>query len=145
MDILLILAGTVIAFYTLSSVAGFWLSQQIAEAQAQGIAIPDALAEAEDHHIELMATYALGWRRHAWTASIIALMTTLLAMLTQSQLAFWALGTAIGIDALLFATYSEKKHYLAHMSMQERLLDGAQALVLLAIFALLFFVYQSVG
>jgi hypothetical protein len=143
MDILLILAGTIIAFYTLSSVAGFWLSQQIMEAQTQGMAIPEALAEAEDHHIELMATYALGWRRHAWTASIIALMTTLLAMLTQSQLAFWALGAAIGIDALLFGTYRGQRAFLAHMSAQERLLDSAQSLVLLATFAVLFFVHQS--
>jgi hypothetical protein len=145
MDILLILAGTVIAFYTLSSIAGFWLSQQIMEAQAQGIAIPEALAEAEDHHIELMATYALGWRRQAWTASIIALMTTLLAMIAQSQLAFWALGFAIGIDALLFLTYSGQRGFLAQMSMQERLIDSAQSFVLLATFALLFFVHQSVS
>jgi hypothetical protein len=145
MGILLTIAGLIIALYTFSSVVGLWLAYQIMDAAAEGEAIPEALAEAEEHHIELMANYALGWRRHAWAGSIIALFTTLLAMLTQSQLAFWALGVAIFIDAAMFLTYDGNDEFLAQSSLQERILDAVQSIALMAAFALLLWVNLRAG
>jgi hypothetical protein len=145
MGILLTIAGIIIAFYTFSSVVGLWLAYQIMDAQNEGEAIPEALAEAEVHHIELMANYALGWRRYIWAASIVALFTTLLAMLVQSPLAFWALGLAILIDTGMFLTYRGSKDFMAQTNLQERLLDGAQSIALLAALALLMWVNLRAG
>jgi hypothetical protein len=145
MGILLTIAGLVIALYTFSSVVGLWLAYQVMDAAEQGEAIPEALAEADDHHIELMARYALGWRRHVWAGSIVALFTTLLAMLIQSHLAFWALGVAIAIDTALFLTYSGNEEFLVQSSLQERILDGVQSMALLAAFALLLWVNLRAG
>lgn len=145
MGLLLTIAGIVIALYTLSSVVGLWMSYQIMDALAEGHAIPEVLDEADDHHIELMSNYATGWRRHAWATSIVALFTTLLAMLIQSQLAFWALGIALIIDVGLFLSYSQIRGFLDQTSLQERLLDAAQCVALMAAFALLFWVHQRAG
>jgi hypothetical protein len=145
MGILLTIAGIVIALYTFSSVIGLWMSYKVMDSLGDGDGIPEILAEAEPHHIELMGDYAHGWRRHAWAISIIALFTTLLSMLTQSQLAFWALGIAIMIDVGLFLSYPKLKAFLAQTGLQERLLDGAQCAALLAAFTLLFWVHQRAG
>jgi hypothetical protein len=145
MGILLTAAGIVILLYTFSSVVGLWLSYQIMDAQAGGEAIPELLEDADDHHIELMASYALRWRRHAWAAAIVALFTTLLALLSQSQLAFWAFGIALIIDVGLFLSYSGLKGFLDRTSLSERLVDSAQSVALLGTFALLFWVHQRAG
>jgi hypothetical protein len=145
MGILLTIAGIIIALYTISSVVGLWMSHQIMEAQAEGEAIPEMLEDAEDHHIELMAGYAQGWRRHVWAGSIVALFTTLLAMLMGSPLAFWAFGAAIIVDAGLFLSYRGIKNFLDQTSLQERLLDAVQSGALFAAFALLFWVNQRAG
>jgi hypothetical protein len=145
MGILLTIAGIIIGFYTFSSVVGLWLSYQIMDAQAQGEPVPEALAEAEEHHIELMANYARGWRRHAWAGSIVALFTTLLGLFVQSPIAFWALGVAILIDTVMFLTYDNNRAFLAQTSLEERLLDGLQSLSLLGAFALLLWVNLRAG
>ncbi|MEN9856189.1 MAG: hypothetical protein RLZZ157_1315, partial [Pseudomonadota bacterium] len=101
MDLLLAIAGITIGFYTATSALGLWLAQQVMDAVAEGGSFPEALEEAPDHHIELMATYALGWRRTAWRASVFALITSLIALIAGSPLAYWALGMAIGLDVIL--------------------------------------------
>jgi hypothetical protein len=145
MGILLTIAGIIIALYTLSSVLGLWLAYQIMDAVSDGEPVPEALEEAPDHHIELMANYALGWRRHAWAASIVALFTTLIALAMGSPLAFWALGTALIIDSLLFITYDDQKAFLSQTNLQERLIDAAQCLALMAAFALLLWINLRAG
>jgi hypothetical protein len=145
MGFLLTIAGITILLYTLSSVLGLWLSYQVMDALADNEPVPEALEEAAPHHIELLAHYARGWRRHAWAASIVALLTTLIAMAISSPLAFYALGVAIALDAVLFLTYDDLPHYLAQTNLQERLIDTAQALVLLAALALLMWVNLRAG
>lgn len=145
MGILLTIAGIIILLYTFSSVVGLWLSYQIMEKIGEGNVIPEALDEAPAHHIELMKSYALGWRRHAWSVSIVALFTTMIALIANSPLAFWALGCAIAIDSILFMTYREIKSFLSQTNVQERLIDAAQSLALLAALALLLWVNMRAG
>ena len=142
MGILLTFAGIIIVLYTFSSVVGLWLAAQIMDATADGQGIPEPLAEAPAHHVEMMAQYAMGWRRYAWIVSIIALFTTLIAMATSSPLAFWALGVAILIDVTLFMTYTNINGFLAKTNLQERLVDASQSVALLAAFALLLWINQ---
>jgi K+-transporting ATPase A subunit len=145
MGILLTIAGIIIAFYTFSSVVGLWLAYQVMDATADGEGIPEPLEEAPEHHVELMATYAQGWRRYAWSVSIVALFTTLIAMIASSPLAFWALGVAILIDTVMFMSYDRINNFLAKTNLQERLIDAAQSLSLLAAFALLWWINARVG
>jgi hypothetical protein len=145
MGILLTIAGIVILFYTISSVLGLWLSYQVMDAMADGDELPEALDEVEDHHVQLLGFYARGWRRHVWAVAIVALFTTLIAMATSSPLAFYALGIAIGLDSILFLTYNDLPNYLAQTSLQERLLDAAQAMFVLGAFALLLWVNMRAG
>jgi hypothetical protein len=145
MGILLTIAGIIIALYTLSSVIGLWLAGKIMEAKLEGGIVPDALDEAPEHHIELMTDYAHGWRRYAWSASIIALFTTLIAMFSSSPLAFWALGIAILIDVVLFMTYPGIKKFLAQTDVTERLIDATQSLALLFALALLLWINLRQG
>jgi hypothetical protein len=145
MGILLTIAGIIIAFYTFSSVVGLWLAYQIMDMAADGEGIPEPLEEAPAHHVELMKNYAQGWRRHAWSVSIVALFTTLIAMFAGSPLAFWALGVAILIDTFMFMSYSGIKSFLAQTNLQERLIDVTQSLALLAALALLWWINARAG
>jgi hypothetical protein len=145
MGILLVIAAILIALYTVSSVVGLWLSSKIMNAVAVGDAMPAGLEEAPAHHIDLMSNYGLGWRRNAWVAAIVALFTTLIAMLANSPLAFWALGIAILIDLVLFLTYKDIKGFLAQTTLQERLIDAAQSLALLGVLGLLLWVHLRAG
>jgi hypothetical protein len=145
MGILLTIAGIIVLLYTLSSVMGLWLSYKVMDAVADDAPLPEALEEVPDHHIELMANFAHGWRRYAWAGSIIALFTTLIALVTSSPLAFWALGSALLIDSLLFLTYDGLKQFVAQTNLQERLIDIAQCLALLAAFALLLWINLRIG
>lgn len=145
MGILLTIAGIIIALYTFSSVLGLWLANQMMDSAAQGGKVPDVLDEVPLHHIELMANYARGWRRQAWAASIVALFTTLIALMANSPLAFWAIGVAILIDLGLFLTYEDLRGFLAQTDLQERLIDAAQSLALLFAFTLLFWVHLRQG
>jgi hypothetical protein len=145
MGILLTIAGIVIVLYTFSSVLGLWLSYQVMDALADGEGVPEPLEEVEEHHIELLAHYARGWRRHAWAASIVALFTTLIAMASSSPLAFYALGIAIALDSLLFLTYDDLPNFLGQTNLQERLIDAGQALVILAAFGLLMWINLRAG
>lgn len=145
MGILLTIAGIIIVFYTFSSVVGLWLAYQIMDATSGGEGVPEPLAEAPAHHVELMSNYARGWRRHAWSVSIVALFTTLLAMMASSPLAFWALGVAILIDTILFMSYGGIKAFLVQTNLQERLIDVTQSLALLAALALLCWINARAG
>jgi hypothetical protein len=145
MGILLTIAGIIILIYTISSVVGLWLSYQMMDAIAEGGDIPEALEEAPDHHLDMIAHYARGWRRHAWAASIVGLFTTLIAMTINSPLAFWALGAVMLIDSVLFMTYDDLQDFLAQTTFEERLLDGLQWLSLLAAFALLLWINLRIG
>jgi hypothetical protein len=145
MGILLTIAGIVILLYTFSSVLGLWLSYQVMDALADGEDVPEPLEEVEAHHIELLAHYARGWRRHAWAAVIVALFTTLIAMVSSSPLAFYALGIAIALDCLLFLTYDDLPQFLAQTNLQERLIDAGQALVVLSALALLLWINLRAG
>lgn len=145
MGVLLTIAGIIVAVYTISSVMGLWLSYKMMDAMAEGEAIPEMLDEASPHHIDMISHYARGWRRHAWAVSIIALFTTLIAMMVASPLAFWALGLALAIDSVLFLTFEDVKSFVARSDMQERLLDLCQGLALLAAFALLLWVNLRAG
>ena len=145
MGIFLTIAGVIIVLYTFSSVVGLWLAHQVMDATSDGQVMPEALGETPDHHLELMANYARGWRHYVWSASIVALFTTLLAMATSSPLAFWALGCAIVLDTLLFMTYPDIKRFLAQTDMQERLIDVTQSMALLAAFTLLLWINLRSG
>jgi hypothetical protein len=145
MGFLLTIAGIIILLYTFSSVIGLWLSYQVMDAMAEDEPVPEALEEVSPHHIELLAHYARGWRRHAWAASIVALFTTLIALASSSPLAFYALGIALMLDTVLFMTYEDLPNFLAHTDLQERLLDAAQAVVLLCTFALLLWINMRAG
>ncbi|NJR20639.1 MAG: hypothetical protein HC777_03800 [Hyphomonadaceae bacterium] len=145
MGILLTIAGIIVAIYTVSSVMGLWLSYKMMDALADGEDVPDILDDASPHHIEMISHYARGWRRHAWALSIIALFTTLIAMLIGSPLAFWALGVALMIDSVLFVTFDNIKSFVAQTDVQERLLDTCQCLALLASLALLLWVNLRAG
>ena len=140
MNILLTISGVIVLFYTFSSVVGLWLSHKIMDATADGNVVAEALEGAPAHHVELMANYARGWRRHAWQASIFALFTTLIAIVINSPLAFWALGTAIIIDSTLFISYAGIGAFLAKTDARERLIDVFQSLALLAALAILYWV-----
>jgi hypothetical protein len=145
MGILLTIAGIVIVVYTISSVVGLWLSYQMMDAIAEGGEIPEALEEAPEHHLDMIANYARGWRRHAWALSIIGLFTTLIALAIGSPLAFWALGIVLVIDSLLFVTYEDLRAFLAQISIEEQVLDALQCLALLACFALLLWINLRAG
>jgi hypothetical protein len=145
MGILQTIAGIIIALYTFSSVVGLWLAYQMMDSAEAGKDVPEALSEIPVHHIELMANYAQGWRRHAWSASIVALFTTLIAMVANSPLAFWALGVAILIDLGLFMTYEDLKGFLAQTDLQERLIDAVQSLALLFALTLLLWIQMRQG
>jgi ABC-type glycerol-3-phosphate transport system permease component len=145
MGILQTIAGIIVALYTFSSVVGLWLAYQMMDAHADGGDVPEALSEVPIHHIELMTNYAQGWRRYAWSASIVALFTTLIAMVASSPLAFWALGVAILIDLGLFMTYEDLKGFLAQTDLQERLIDAVQSLALLFAFTLLLWIQMRQG
>jgi hypothetical protein len=145
MGVLLTIAGIVVLLYTISSVLGLWMSYQVMDAMADGGEVPEPLEEVEDHHLEFLGHYARGWRRHVWAASIIALFTTLISMVTSSPLAFYALGIAIVLDTLLFMTYDDLQSFLAQTNLQERLIDVAQVIVIMAAFALLMWVNMRAG
>jgi hypothetical protein len=145
MGILLIIAGLIVAVYTLSSVTGLWMSYKVMQAKATGQGLPEALQEIPDHHVVLLGNYAQGWRKHFWSASIIALFTVLLAMVAGSALAYWAMGVALIIDAVLYMTYSGMKTFIAQSNVQERWVDAIQCCALLAVFSLFFWVYMRPG
>jgi K+-transporting ATPase A subunit len=145
MGILLTIAGIVVLLYTLSSVLGLWLSYQVMDALAEGDALPEPLQEVEPHHVELLANYAQGWRRYLWAVSIVALFTTLIAMISSSPLAFYALGIAIAVDTLLFLTYEDLQHYLDQTNLQERLIDLVQAVFVMGALALLMWINLRAG
>ncbi len=145
MGILLTIAGIIIVLYTLSSIIALWLAVQVMEATDNGQDIPEGLEEVPPRQIELMSNYAKGWRRHVWAASIVALFTTLLAMLANSPLAFWALGTSMLLEVTLFMTYPDIKGLLAKADFQERLVEAIQSIALLAAFSLLLWYNLRIG
>lgn len=145
MGILLTIAGIIIGLYTLSSVIGLWLANQIMEAVEGGEPLPETFEDVPAHHIELMSHYAQGWRRYAWSVSIFALLASLITFFLGSPWAFWALGLAILIDMGLFMTYPGIKTFLSQTNLPERLVDAAQSISLLLALALLAWVNLRAG
>jgi hypothetical protein len=135
---MLTLAGIVVFLYAVSSILGLWLATQVAKVLEGEGQIPESLAETPQHHLDLMANYALGWRAGAWRTSIACLVTSLVALAFSSALAFWALGLAIAIDCLLFMTCRDIRLFLSQTTATERLVDAAQCVALLASFTALF-------
>jgi hypothetical protein len=135
---MLTLAGIIVFLYAVSSIVGLWLSSHITKVlQGEG-PIPEALSQSPQHHLDLMANYAMGWRALAWRTSIAALVTSLVAVLFSSSLAFWALGLALAIDCILFITCRDIRRILEQTTALERLVDAAQCVALLASFTLFF-------
>jgi hypothetical protein len=145
MGFFLTIAGIIIVVYAISSVVGLWLCYQVMDALAEDDILPEPLQEAPDHHIDMLANYARGWRRHAWAVSIVALFTAMIALATGSPLAFYAFGISLAIDNLLFVTYDELPEFLAQTNLQERLIDVAQGVAVLAALALLMWINLRAG
>jgi len=135
---MLTLAGIIVFLYAVSSILGLWIATQVSRVLEGEGPMPEALAETPQHHLDLMANYAMGWRASAWRASIAALITSLVALAFSSSLAFWALGLALAIDCILFMTCRDIRLILYQTSRMERLVDAAQCVALLASFTLLF-------
>jgi hypothetical protein len=135
---MLTLAGIIVFLYAVSSILGLWLSTQVTKVLEGEGPIPEALSETPQHHLDLMANYAMGWRALAWRASIAALITSLVALTFSSSLAFWALGVALAIDCILFMTCRDIGLILEQTTAVERLVDAAQCVALLASFTLFF-------
>ncbi|MFN5270408.1 MAG: hypothetical protein ACK5XZ_03280 [Hyphomonadaceae bacterium] len=135
---MLTLAGIIVFLYAVSSILGLWLASQVTKMLEGEGPIPEALAETPQHHLDLMANYAMGWRASAWRTSIGALVTSLVALAFSSSLAFWALGLALAIDCILFMTCRDIRLILYKTTAMERLVDAAQCVALLASFTLFF-------
>ncbi|MFN9611317.1 MAG: hypothetical protein ACK569_02390, partial [Hyphomonadaceae bacterium] len=66
---MLTLAGIIVFLYAVSSILGLWLASQVTKMLEGEGPIPEALAETPQHHLDLMANYAMGWRASAWRTS----------------------------------------------------------------------------
>jgi hypothetical protein len=137
------LAGIVVFLYAVSSILGLWLSAYVQDALANGRPLPEPLHDTPKHHLDLMMNYGSGLRSVAWRISIAALVTCLIALAFSNALAFWALGIALGIDALLFITCKNIGPIMTQTSPNERLFDVLQGVALLVCFTLLFWLTQS--
>lgn len=142
MGLIIGISGVIIALYAVYSGIALWMAQHVGAIERgeepmrdeDGLTIFDHLPAA---HIEIMRHYYTGTRGVISRMAFLCLIASLVAIITQNQIAVYLFGIALGMDCLLFLTYEKRNEFLSETTIAERLFDGLQYALLLGAFLVL--------
>ncbi len=142
MGLIVGISGVIIALYAVYSGIALWMAQHVGAIERgeepmrdeDGLTIFDHLPKA---HIEIMRHYYTGARGVISRIAFLCLIASVVAIITQNEIAVYLFGIALGMDCLLFLTYEKRREFLTETTIAERMFDGFQYALLLCAFLIL--------